>query len=122
MQWYGENVSYYPVTCIADDPDVELKVGESCGVTLMDANVDVNEFYLPLAFVREDGEGYYVFVDNDGRLEKRYIRTGVILWGSEIAIRGGLTMDDAIAFPYGPTAHAGAHTQAGDLEQLYSMG
>lgn len=121
MQWYGENVSYYPVTCIADDPDVDLKVGESCGVTLMDANVDVDAFYLPLAFVREDGEGYYVFADDGGRLEKRYIRTGVILWGSSIEICDGLTMDDAIAFPYGADAHEGAHTQKGDVQKLYSM-
>ena len=121
MQGYGESVSYYPVTCIADDADVELKVGEGCGVTLMDANTDADTFYLPLAFVREDDEGYYVFADNGGRLEKRYVRTGVILWGSEIAIRGGLTMDDSIAFPYGKTAHTGARTQPGDLEKLYSM-
>jgi hypothetical protein len=121
MQGWGENVSYYPVTCIADDTDVELKVGESCGVTLMDANADSDTFYLPMAFVREDEEGHYVYADNDGRLEKRYVRTGAILWGSEIAIRSGLTMDDSIAFPYGKTAHAGAHTQPGDPEKLYSM-
>lgn len=122
MQGYGENVSYYPVTCIADDTDVELKVGEGCGVTLMDANADEETFYLPMAFVREDSEGHYVFADKDGRLEKRYVKTGEILWGSEIAVRSGLTMEDSIAFPYGPTAHTGAHTQPGDLEQLYSMG
>ena len=122
MQWYGENVSFYPVTCIADDADVELKVGEGCGVTLMDANADMDTFYLSMAFVREDEDGYYVLVDDDGRLEKRHIKTGVILWGSEIAVLGGLTMDDAIAFPYGPSAHAGARTQQGDLEKLYSMG
>ena len=122
MQGYGDHVSYYPVTCIADDPEVELNVGESCGVTLMDANVDANTFYLPMAFVREDADGYYVFVDADGRLEKRYVKTGVILWGSEIEIRGGITMDDALAFPYGPSARAGARTQKGDLEALHSMG
>ena len=121
MAGYGENVSYYPVTCIADETEADLKVGESCGVTLMDANADSDTFYLPLAFVREDADGYYVFVESGGQLEKRYIRTGEILWGSEIAVRGGLTMDDAIAFPYGPTAHAGARTQKGDLDALYSM-
>ena len=119
MMMYGENLSYYPVTCVADDSEIELKVGEGCGVTLMDANAESDVFYLPMAFVREDDGGYYVLVDSDGRLEKRYVRTGVILWGSEIAIRSGLTMDDAVAFPYGPTAHAGAHTVPGDLEQLY---
>ena len=121
MQSWGENVSYYPVTCIADDTDVELKVGEGCGVTLMDANADTDTFYLPMAFVREDEAGHFVFADNGGRLEKRYVKTGAILWGSEIAIRGGLTMDDSIAFPYGKTAHTGARTQPGDLEKLYSM-
>ena len=119
MMMYGENLSYYPVTCVADDSEIELKVGEGCGVTLMDANAESGVFYLPMAFVREDSGGHYVFADNGGRLEKRYVRTGVILWGSEIAIRSGLTMEDAVAFPYGPTAHAGAHTVPGDLEQLY---
>ena len=121
MYWYGENVSYYPVTCVADDPDVELNVGESCGVTLMDANADGDTFYLPMAFVREDADGYYVYLDNGGRLEKRYIKTGVILWGSEIAVLDGVTLDDAIAFPYGPAAHNGAHTRKGDIESLYAM-
>ena len=37
-----------------------------------------------------------------------------------LLILGGLTMDDAIAFPYGPDAHEGAHTQKGDLEKLYA--
>ena len=121
MMGYGENVSYYPVTCIADDPDVELNVGESCGVTLLDANADEDIFYLPMAFVREDDEGWYVYADADGRLEKRYVKTGEILWGSEIAILSGITMDDSIAFPYGPDVHDGARTQKGDLEKLYSM-
>ena len=121
MQGYGDNLSYYPVTCIADDETIDLKVGEGCGVTLMDANADADTFYLPMAFVREDSDGYYVFVDQGGRLEKRYVKTGVILWGSEVAIRGGLTLEDSIAFPYGKTAHAGAHTQPGDVEKLYSM-
>ena len=122
MQGYGEALSYYPVTCVADDPDLDLKVGEGCGVTLMDANTDSGTFYLPMAFVREDTDGYYVLVDQNGRLEKRYVKTGVILWGSEIEIRSGLTMEDSVAFPYGKTAHAGAHTQPGDLEKLYSAG
>ena len=48
--------------------------------------------------------------DNDGRLEKQYVQTGSILWGSYVEIKSGITVDDYIAFPYGKNVKDGAAT------------
>ena len=51
--------------------------------------------YLEKAFVRTDKDGSYIFVRGaDGKLEKRSVRVGKVLWGSYYEIhfsgRGGL--------------------------------
>ena len=56
----------------------------------------------------------------DGILEKRYIQVGGSLWGSYTEVRSGLTGEDWLAFPYGKEVHAGAETQEGTWEDLYS--
>ena len=117
---YGSvGTSYYPVTCIADDADVELNVGEYCGVTLSGES-ESDTLYLQLPFVRSDSGGSYVLAERDGRLEKRYVATGGYLWGNYVEIRSGLTWDDAIAFPYGRTAREGNRAQQADISELYN--
>lgn len=44
------------------------------------------------------------------------------LWGSYTQIRGGLTIDDYVAFPYGRDVVEGAHTQEATTDQLYNYG
>ena len=65
----------------------------------------------------------YICVDDrstDGKLEKRTVTTGKVLWGGEYyEIRSGLSVTDQIAFPYGKNVVAGAPTEAGDLSELY---
>ena len=55
----------------------------------------------------------------NGRLERRAISTGKIIWGSSIEILRGVTIDDQIAFPYGRSARPGNRTQHAELDQLY---
>ena len=55
-----------------------------------------------------------------GRLEKRWVQTGRNLWGSYTQIRGGLTVDDFVAFPYGRDVVAGAGTTEATPDQLYN--
>ena len=38
------------------------------------------------------------------------------------AVRGGLTIDDYVAFPYGRDVVEGAHTQEATTDQLYNYG
>ena len=42
------------------------------------------------------------------------------LWGSYTQIRGGLTVDDYVAFPYGRDVKPGAATVEATADQLYS--
>lgn len=104
------NNSYYPVYATVDDPDVQMTVGEYCDITLMDdGSSGDGGSYLDMMYVRKDEQGSYVMKANENnKLEKQYIATGKTIWGSMIEIRGGLTMDDRIAFPYGKTVKAGA--------------
>ena len=57
--------------------------------------------------------------DEDGKLEQRWIQTGRDLWGSYTQIRGGLTVDDYVAFPYGRDVKPGAATVEATADQLY---
>ena len=117
---YDPNQSMYPVTCVSEDPDVELNMGEWCSVTPMQAEMESDHLYLPLFFVREDDQGSYVLAaDENGRLERRAITTGKIIYGSSVEILRGLTEEDQVAFPYGRSARPGNRTQSADLDALW---
>ena len=58
----------------------------------------------------------------DGRLEQRWVQTGRDLWGSYTQIRGGLTTDDYVAFPYGRDVVEGARTVEAAADELYNDG
>lgn len=119
--YYGSASSFYPVTCVADDESVEVRAWEYCSVTLDSTESDSSKLYLPLFFVREDSSGSYVFRQGEnGKLEKQYVSTGAILWGSSVEIRGGLTFEDFVAFPYGRGVQAGNPTQVGTMDELYN--
>ena len=114
------NNSYYPVYATVDDPDVQMTVGEYCEITLMDDGSSDGGSYLELMYVRKDEQGSYVMKANDqNKLEKQYIATGKTVWGSMVEIRGGLTMDDRIAFPYGKTVKEGAPVIDADYPSMY---
>ena len=117
---YDPSSSMYPVTCVAEESDLELNVGEYCSVTPMQEQEMSDHIYLPMYFVREDEQGSYVLAAGEnGRLERRAISTGKIIWGSSIEILRGVTQDDQIAFPYGRSARPGNRTQHAELDALY---
>ena len=78
-----------------------------------------NDFYLPLAFVRKENGSYYIMKETDGKLEKVYIKTGKIQWGSEIEVLGGISGDEYIAFPYSKDAVEGVKTKQSTIAELY---
>lgn len=119
---YGASSSYYPVLCVADDPDVEVRAWEGCSVTLDSySESSSGGLYLPMYFVREDTGGSYVLCQGEnGKLEQRYISTGAILWGSMVEVRGGLSQEDYVAFPYGRGVQAGNPTKVAELDELYN--
>ncbi len=114
------NVSYYPFTVVVDS-DVSFREYEGVEMTL-DIPVQVTDaFYLEQPFViQENGETYVYLAGEDGRLEKRRVSVGVTIWGTNLQILGGLTLEDTIAFPYGKDVVEGASTKPSTLDELYS--
>ena len=82
-----------------------------------------SSLYLESMFIRTDnGKSYVMARGEDGRLEQRWVQTGRDLWGSYTQIRGGLTTDDYVAFPYGRDVGEGARTVEATADELYNDG
>lgn len=117
----NSNVSYYPFKVFVDEeqdlqPDTYVdiqyqKVSSSDGSSAM---------YLESFFLRsESGKSYVMVQGENGKLEKRWVQTGRDLWGSYTQIRGGLTLEDYVAFPYGRDVVEGANTVQAEPNELY---
>lgn len=118
--YYGgsQNVSYYTYQVFIDESAM-LQDGYYVSMTLRGAEGS-GSLYLNSAFVRTEGAQSYVYVrGQDGTLEKRGIQVGGSLWGSYTEVRGGITAEDFVAFPYGKLVKEGAPTQEGTWEDLY---
>ena len=119
--WNGmgnPNASFYPFTVFVDG-DADLQEGRYVSVMYSTATSE-HGIYLQNPFLRtEQGQSYVYVSGENGRLEKRFVTTGKALWGSYMEIRGGLTEEDFVAFPYGKNVKVGAITQQGDMSDLY---
>lgn len=118
--WGGgnTNVSYYPFKAFVSE-EANLQENDYVDITYQNSgNRDC--WYLDNMFIRtENGKSYVYIRGEDGTLEQRWITTGASLWGSYTEIRGGLSQDDYIAFPYGKDVTGGAKTQEATMDQLY---
>lgn len=115
----NNNVSWYPFTVFVDE-SAELMEYEYVTVNYEAVEKPSGSWYLETLFVRSEGGKSYVFVQNeDGKLEKRFIQTGKNLWGSYKEIRGGITVDDRVAFPYGKDVVDGAKTREATMDEFY---
>ena len=108
-------VSLYPFT-VSLPEDTDLDEGERVFMRLRYVG-DEERFFIDRAFVREDmdGSSYVMAAGFDGKLEKRVVSTGRILWSSYIEICRGLQPDDYIAFPYGKYVSEGVRTRMSDF-------
>lgn len=113
------NVSYYPFKVFVDE---SANLQESDYVSLSYSSTENSDgLYVEKMFVRtENGKSFVYVRGENGKLEKRWIQTGKDLWGSYIQIRGGITLDDRIAFPYGKDVFDGAKTVEATIDELYS--
>ena len=113
------NSSYYPFVAFVDG-SADLQAGKYVSMTFA-TSTGANGIYLQNPFVRtENGESYVYVQGAGGKLEKRTVTVGKSLWGSYTEIKGGLSEDDYIAFPYGKDVKPGAPTELSDLSSLYS--
>lgn len=121
----NRNVSYYPFKVFVTE-DANLQPNDYVDIQYQkdtSAEESGSSLYLQSMFIRTDnGKSYVMARGDDGRLEQRWVQTGRDLWGSYTQIRGGLTVDDYVAFPYGRDVVEGAHTQEATTDQLYNYG
>ena len=118
----NSNVSYYPFKVFVSE-DADLREGDYVDMSYQNTSgsADGNNLYLESMFIRtENGKSYVMVRGENGRLEQRWVQTGRNLWGSYTQIRGGLTVDDFVAFPYGRDVTEGAGTTEATRDQLYN--
>ncbi|MBR1423768.1 MAG: biotin/lipoyl-binding protein [Ruminococcus sp.] len=111
------NASTYTVKAALDRPE---GFGEYDWLSItLDGSADTQQstsLYLPIHYVRKEGSTYYIMrADKDGKLEKHYIKTGKIMYGS-IEVTAGLSVKDKICFPYGKDVKEGVNTK--DSEKI----
>ena len=124
--YYGNgnpNVSLYPAI-IAVDAQSGLQENEYVSVSFAAGGAQDNALYLENMYLRsENGRSYVYKRGEDGKLQKVWLETGAVLWGSYTAVYGDLTADDWIAFPYGKSVKEGAETvEAADDPVYYYYG
>ena len=120
----NSNVSYYPFKAFVEE-DAGLQANDYVDIQYQKAGTQEqgNSLYLQSWFIRTDnGKSYVMARNEDGRLEQRWVQTGRDLWGSYTQIRGGLTTDDYLAFPYGRDVVEGARTVEAAADELYNDG
>ena len=120
----NSNVSYYPFKVFVEE-DANLQANDYVDIQYQKAGTQEqgSSLYLQSWFIRTDnGKSYVMARNEDGRLEQRWVQTGRDLWGSYTQIRGGLTTDDYLAFPYGRDVVEGARTVEAAADELYNDG
>lgn len=120
----NRNVSYYPFKVFVEE-DASLQANDFVDIQYQKAGTQEqgSSLYLQSWFIRTDnGKSYVMARNEDGRLEQRWVQTGRDLWGSYTQIRGGLTTDDYLAFPYGRDVVEGARTVEAAADELYNDG
>lgn len=104
------NVSYYGFEAYAKDAS-KIQVGEYLELTFNLASDTTSSIWLSKAYVKQEGNKYYVLKDVHGKLKKQYVTVGKIVWGDTMEIKDGLSDTDYIAFAYSKNAKEGVKTQ-----------
>ena len=123
--YYGDNnpnVSYYAFTAVVDDKSLQFDTPDYVMVEFQNSAVDNGSMVLSKAFVKSENGKNYVYKDDNGILKKQEIRVGAIVDGGyDIIIKGGISIDDKLAFPYGKDAVEGAKTNEVTLDYMYNQ-
>ena len=122
--WSGgnNNISWYPFTVFAD-ADSNFEENDWVSITCDSEQDAGNAWYLIRFMIREENGRSYVYrKGDDGLLHKQYIQTGKTVWDEYVEIRGGLSLKERIAFPYGQEVKENAKTEDADVDALYNDG
>ena len=104
------NVSYYGFEAYAKDAS-KIQAGEYLELTFNLSGDTTSSIWLSKAYVKQEGNKYYVLKDVHGKLKKQYVTVGKIVWGDTMEIKDGLSDTDYIAFAYSKNAKEGVKTQ-----------
>lgn len=104
------NVSYYGFEAYAKDAS-KIQGGEYLELTFNLSSDTTSSIWLSKAYVKQEGNKYYVLKDVHGKLKKQYVTVGKIVWGDTMEIKDGLSDTDYIAFAYSKNAKEGVKTQ-----------
>ncbi len=104
------NVSYYGFEAYAKDAS-KIQAGEYLELTFNLSSDTTSSIWLSKAYVKQEGNKYYVLKDVHGKLKKHYVTVGKIVWGDTMEIKDGLSDTDYIAFAYSKNAKEGVKTQ-----------
>ena len=73
------------------------------------------------AFIRTDDGEPYVWVAENNRLTKRFVKIGRVIHNQYIVILdNAVTIEDRVAFPYGKSLREGVEVEEGTFEDLYN--
>lgn len=104
------NVSYYGFEAYAKDAS-KIQAGEYLELTFNLSSDTTSSIWLSKAYVKQEGNKYYVLKDVHGKLKKQYVTVGKIVWGDTMEIKDRLSDTDYIAFAYSKNAKEGVKTQ-----------
>lgn len=104
------NVSYYGFEAYAKDAS-KIQAGEYLELTFNLSSDTTSSIWLSKAYVKQEGNKYYVLKDVHGKLKKQYVTVGKIVWDDTMEIKDGLSDTDYIAFAYSKNAKEGVKTQ-----------
>lgn len=119
---YGDsnpNVSYYAFTAVVTDKSLQLEDQDYVTITYETSSSE-GSMVIQKAFVRSENGKSYVYKDENGVLKKQELTVGsTVDNGYSVIVKGGITSDDLIAFPYGKDAKEGAKTKEVSLNDMY---
>lgn len=114
------NVSYYTYSATITDKSVQVTEDDWLSVNIQGGTDNSGVIVLDKAFVRTENGAYYVYKEENGVLKKQPLTVGGNAnGGMSVIVKGGITREDKIAFPYGKTAKEGVKTKDISLEELY---
>ena len=120
--YYGDsnpNVSYYAFTAVVTDKSLQLEDQDYVTITY-EASSSEGSMVIQKAFVRSENGKSYVYKDENGVLKKPELTVGsTVDNGYSVIVKGGITSDDLIAFPYGKDVKEGAKTKEVSLNDMY---
>ena len=113
--YYGDgnpNASYYTYSAIVTDKSIKLSDQDWLTVTLNSQTSSEGSLVLDKAFVLSEDGVSYVYKDDNGVLKKQVLDSGGnVNGGYSVLVKGGITREDKIAFPYGKDIKEGAKTK-----------